>query len=236
MGASSGIGYEVARLFIAEGYHVGVAARRMEPLKQLQALAPTRVYVTRIDVTANNACEQIRHLVNMMRGMDVYCHIAGVGWQNGGLEPEIEYTTVQTNVLGFTRLLDEAFRLMEPIGGHIAVISSIAGTKGLGPAPAYSASKAYQNTYVEALKQLALLRKLPITFSDIRPGFVDTPLLDNARFPMLMSVSKVARRVVKAVLRKESVVVIDWRYALLTTLWRCIPRCLWVRFPLPLKS
>lgn len=236
MGASSGIGYEVARLFIAEGYHVGVAARRMEPLKQLQALAPTRVYVAQIDVTANNACEQMRHLVNTMGGMDVYCHIAGVGWQNGALEPEIEHTTVQTNVLGFTRLLDEAFRLMGPIGGHIAVISSIAGTKGLGPAPAYSASKAYQNTYVEALKQLALLRKLPITFSDIRPGFVDTPLLDNARFPMLMSVSKVARRVVKAVLRKESVVVIDWRYALLTALWRCIPTCLWVRFPLPLKS
>ncbi len=116
-------------------------------------------------------------------------------------------------------------------GGHLAVISSIAGTKGLGAAPAYSATKRMQNTYIDALAQLARMERLPIRFTDIRPGFVDTPLLRNGRYPLLMPVGYAANRIVRAIERRKRRAVIDWRYALLVPLWRAIPAWLWERLP-----
>ena len=117
-------------------------------------------------------------------------------------------------------------------GGQLAVISSIAGTKGLGAAPSYSATKRYQNTYIEALDQLAQMEKLPIVFTDIRPGFVKTDLLKNDKYPMLMSPQYVARKIVKAIERKKRRTVIDWRYAVLVFFWKLIPSFVWRRLPI----
>ena len=101
--------------------------------------------------------------------MDLYLHVAGVGWQNMDLLPEKELPTVSTNALGFARFVGAAYRYFAVQGhGHIAVVSSIAGTKGLGVAPAYSASKAFCNVYIEALEQQARLRHLDIHFTDLR--------------------------------------------------------------------
>lgn len=114
--------------------------------------------------------------------------------------------------------------------GHLAVISSIAGTKGLGAAPAYSATKRFQNTYIDALEQLAHIQKLSIRFTDIRPGFVATGLLnDGKHYPMLMHTEKVARHIVRALEKKKRIVVIDWRYRILVAFWRLIPPFLWKR-------
>lgn len=129
--------------------------------------------------------------------------------------------------------MGEAFRCFSATGGHIAVISSIAGTKGLGPAPAYSATKRFQNTYIDALEQLAWQRHLGIKFTDIRPGFVATDLINNGKgYPMVLRKEKVAESVIKAIERKRRVAVIDSRYSLLVALWRCIPRFLWKRLPI----
>ena len=116
--------------------------------------------------------------------------------------------------------------------GHIAVISSIAGTKGLGVAPAYSATKRFQNTYIDALAQLARMQHLNIRFTDIRPGFVATDLLRNGKYPMLMHADKVAEYIVRALKHKKRVTVIDGRYRLLVFFWRMIPRWLWERLPI----
>ena len=108
--------------------------------------------------------------------------------------------------------------------GHIAVISSIAGTKGLGIAPAYSATKRFRNTYIDALEQLSRMHHLHISFTDI-PGFVATGLLnDGKHYPMLMSPKTVAAHIVRAIHRKQRIAVIDWRYRLLVFFWKLIPR------------
>ena len=150
-------------------------------------------------------------------------------FQNMELEPDIELKTVNTNALGFTRMIGAAYRYMaEHGGGHIAAISSIAGTKGLGAAPSYSATKAMQNTYLQALEQQAHMRNLNITFTDLRPGFVATPLLgDNPQYPMLLKTERVAKEIVTAIKHHRHVWVIDWRWRIATALWRRIPRCLW---------
>ena len=114
-----------------------------------------------------------------------------------------------------------------------SVISSIAGTKGLGVAPSYSATKRYQNIYIDALAQLSRMEKQPITFTDIRPGFVRTDLLKDGRnYPMLMSPQYAALRIANAIDRKKRRAIIDWRYAILVFLWRLIPEWLWERLPI----
>jgi short-subunit dehydrogenase len=114
--------------------------------------------------------------------------------------------------------------------GQIAVISSIAGTKGLGAAPAYSATKRFANHYLECLTQLCHIRHLHhISIHDIRPGFVRTALISGGNYPLQLEPAKVARQIVRGLERRRSIITIDWRYRLLVFFWRLIPRWLWVR-------
>ena len=239
IGASSGIGLEVARLLLRDGWQLGVAARREDRLlalkREAEEEADNRVMIVEcIDVTADDATTKLRTLISRMGGMDLFFYASGIGKQNRTLTEDIELATVQTNALGFTRMVGEAFRYFAEQGrGHIAAITSIAGTKGLGPAPAYSATKAMQNTYLQALEQQAHARHLDIRITDLRPGFVDTDLLaGNFHYPMMMRPERVAQEILRAIRRREHVRVIDWRYHLLTAAWRCLPRWLWRRLPL----
>jgi short-subunit dehydrogenase len=234
VGASSGIGLEVARLLLADGWHLGVAARREEPLLDLKAKAPERVEVMTIDVTKPDAAERLQSFIQRLGGMDLYFHASGIGKQNRTLKEDIELNTMETNAVGFTRMIGAAYRYFAERGeGHIAAITSIAGTKGLGPAPAYSATKALQATYLQSLEQQAHQRGLKIRFTDIRPGFVDTALLnDSFPYPMLMRPEKVARDIVRSIYRRRHVRVIDYRYRILTFFWRLIPRWIWRKMKL----
>lgn len=234
VGASSGIGLEVAKLLLADGWHLGVAARREELLLELKEKAPECVEVMSLDVTKPDAGERLHSLIERLGGMDLYFHASGIGKQNRTLEEGIELRTMETNAVGFTRMIGEAYRYFAERGaGHIAAITSIAGTKGLGPAPAYSATKALQATYLQSLEQQAHQRGLNIRFTDIRPGFVDTALLnDSFPYPMLMRPESVARDIVRSIYRHRHVRVIDWRYRILTFFWRLIPRWIWRRMKL----
>ena len=234
VGASSGIGREVARLLIAKGWTVGIAARRQEKLLELQNEHPQQVKVKTIDITQEDAPQLLQQLITELGGMDLYFHASGIGKQNRQLEPEIETNTVSTNAMGFTRMVDTAFnQFAQNGGGHIAAITSIAGTKGLGPAPSYSATKAFQNTYLQSLEQLANARRLNIRFTDLRPGFVDTDLLnDNFHYPLMLRPERVAREMVSSIEKRRHTRVIDWRWRIITAFWRRIPRCLWRHFKL----
>ena len=228
MGASSGIGYAVAKRLIEEGWMVGLSARRQEPLETLTQLAPERVFAQRIDVTDTEATTPLSQLIARLGGIDLYFHASGIGKQNTLLDESIEQATLATNVMGFARMVDLVFNYMANNGGgHIAIISSVAGTKGIGSAASYSASKTFQNAYIQALDQLAVKRGLPIIFTDIRPGFVDTPILTGDNYPMLMTVEHVAERIMWALKRKKRVRIIDWRYRLMVRIWRMIPNCVW---------
>jgi short-subunit dehydrogenase len=227
VGASSGIGLEVAKLLIKEGWTVGVAARRVELLQGIGAAA-----CERIDVTVYEANEALHRLIRNTGGMDLFFYASGIGKQNRELKEDIELATLQTNGVGFTRMIGEAYRYFASHGGgHIAAITSIAGTKGLGPAPSYSATKAMQNVYLQALEQQALNRGLNIHFTDIRPGFVDTALLSgDFHYPMMLQPGEVAKEIVYAINHKKHIRIIDWKYRVLTAFWRRIPRWLWRRF------
>ena len=264
IGASSGIGREVAKLLLQQGWTLGVAARRVELLGSICDEVGMKgsigdgvdmpgnnrcsVVVEQIDVTAADATEKLRSLIERLGGMDLFFYASGIGKQNRELQEDIELRTMETNALGFTRMIGEAYRYFserskrqkaergeggqtgdgDSYVGHIAAITSIAGTKGLGPAPSYSATKAMQNVYLQALEQQANARGLKIRFTDIRPGFVDTALLSgDFHYPMMLRPERVAREIVSAINRHQHIRIIDWRYCLLTALWRRIPRFIW---------
>lgn len=261
MGATSGIGREVAKILIDKGFRVGVAGRREDALASLAELAPERVFTERIDITAPDAPARLLGLIERMGGISLYLHCSGYGSQNLALDIGIENQTVMTNVYGFTRMIDTVYHYfaerctdgggtscsagnsagntMSNSAGisagkqkcdyRIGFISSIAGTKGLGAAPSYSATKRYQWIYAEALAQQAHIGKKRIKFTDIRPGFVATDFLGSTNYPMMMERKYVARKIVKALLKGKRRVIIDWKYRVLVLFWRLVPSCIWER-------
>ena len=233
IGATSGIGLEVAKGYLKAGWQVGIAGRREEELEKLRRTAPEQVCAQVLDVTHEDAPYLLKQLIDELGGMDLFLLSSGIGKQNLSLTLDIELQTAATNVEGFIRMVTAAYHYFEQQGhGHLAVISSIAGTKGLGSAPAYSATKRFQNTYIEALDQLAHINRLPIVFTDIRPGFVATDLLnDGKHYPLLMDAAKVGRHIAWSLERKQRIVVIDWRYRILVFFWKMIPRWMWKRLP-----
>lgn len=232
IGATSGIGQEVAKYFVRQGWKVGVAGRRLSALEEFRSFNPSQIEIQQLDVTSEDAPEKLHELIDKLGGMDLFLQSSGVGSQNMSLNPEIEINTAKTNVEGFIRMIITAFNYFrQQGGGHLAVISSIAGTKGLGAAPAYSATKRFQNTYIDALAQLSRMEHLNIRFTDIRPGFVATALLKDGNYPMLMKPDYAAKRIVKALKQKKRIAIIDWKYAILVFFWRMIPGWIWERMP-----
>lgn len=234
MGATSGMGRAVAVALLEMGYLVGAAGRRSVELQNLKALHPQRVFTKVIDVTEDHAPELLLELVDEMGGMDLYFHSSGFGKQNPQLARDLEKRTVMTNCLGFTQMVDAAFAYFRDHhrNGHIAVISSVAGTKGLGVSASYSASKRFDWIYLEALAQLARMQHLDIHFTDIRPGFVSTDFIKDSRYPMEMTTQYVVKRIMTAVRRKKRHATIDWRFAIMCFFWRLLPGWLWERLPI----
>lgn len=241
VGATSGIGRDVVNVLTERGWQVGIAGRRQQILQEMQRTNLGIIATECIDVTSADAPEHLHTLIGKMGGMDLYFHSSGIGYQNPELDMEKELATVSTNALGFTRMVMEAFHYFAErpdTEGHIAVISSIAGTKGLGAAPAYSSTKRYVNHYLECLTQLARMKKLRhLTITDVRPGFVRTPLLQNDdSYPLQMESSYVARKIVNSLEKKQAIAVIDWRYRILVSFWRLVPRWIWIRLPIATKK
>ena len=277
MGATSGLGREIAMNLVREGWVVGVAGRRVELLEDLQSamqreqniilsalladaraerpykqgdnIESLRVEIERIDVTAEDAVAGVERLVKKLGGMDLFVNVAGVGFQNPTLDPAIEKRTFDVNGYGFMRMVDWAYNYFkatkQPLSptdsspktgeqyereGQIAIVSSIAGTKPLGTAVAYSATKRMQSHYLTGLAQLARMEGLKIRFTDIRPGFAATDILNpNKHYPMMMSKEYAGRLATQAILKNKRVAVIDWKFAVLTFFWSLIPRCVWER-------
>lgn len=240
MGATSGIGLAVAERLAADGLIVGLAGRKDQVMKELQAKYPHNVKWEHIDITHDDATDRLRTLIRKLGGMDTYFHISGIGFENDSLMPSKEIATMQTNVVGFTRMIDAAFRYFRDKcdgHGHIAAITSVAGTNGLGHLAAYSASKRFQQTYLRALNQLATIQRLKIRFTDIRPGWIRTPLLDPGQnYPLIMQLPYAVPRIIRALRRRARVAVVDWRWNILVGLWRLVPNALWVRIPMPVDS
>lgn len=237
IGASSGLGEKIALDMAGAGWKVGIAARREARLQAIQKQSPDNIVYRTIDVTAPDCVERFYDLIEDLGGMDTLLYAAGVGYQDPDIDPAILTATLETNAVGFSRILTAAYKYFKDTAnvsrGQIAAITSVAGTKGIGIAAGYSATKRYEQTFIDALDQLAHTQHVNVDFTDIRPGFIRTALLNpDRKYPMEMSVDYAAAKLEKAILKRRRVKTIDSRWAIVVFFWRLIPKWIWRRISL----
>lgn len=225
IGATSGIGKELARLLANNNYKVGITGRRIELLNQLKDEQPDSFLIKQIDVTdTKGTVAQLAALTAELGGLDLLVISSGMGELNAHLDFEIEHQTIQTNVTGFTAITDWVFKYFEnQQSGHLAGISSVGGLRGSRQAPAYNASKAYQMNYLEGLRQKARQTKAPIYITDIRPGLVDTAMAKGDGLFWVMPVEKTAKQIYNAIISRKKVVYVTKRWQLISFVLKRIP-------------
>jgi short-subunit dehydrogenase len=225
VGASSGIGAALARVLARNGYAVGLMARRLDLLLQLQQELGTAVSVKQCDVThTTEAMKQLSSLIDEMRGVNLVVISAGTGFLNPSLEWSLEKETIAVNVDGFTAMVNIAMRHFLQAGkGHLVGISSIAALRGNREAPAYNASKAYMSNYLEGLRMKAAKLRLPIFVTDVQPGFVNTAMAKGDHLFWVASPEKAAAQIFRAIRRKRRRVYVTRRWRLIAWFLKWVP-------------
>lgn len=223
IGASSGLGKEMALLYAKAGHSVAITGRRPDLLEGVKAFYPDKIFTASFDVTNSDNLQRIQKLIDNLGGVALLIYNAGIGVPSDPLLPEIEMDTTKTNVLGFVQIVSLAFNFFVRQGkGQIAVTSSVAALRGNGLAPAYSASKAFISIYAEGLNIKARRLKKGIVVTDIRPGFVNTNATNHKRF-WVASPQKAASQMIAAIEKKKRVVYITRRWRLVAGLLKILP-------------
>jgi short-subunit dehydrogenase len=225
VGASSGIGRALAAELAAEGYELGLAARRLERLEAVGAELPTKAYVARLDVAEpDEARDRFERLVERMGGCDLLVLAAAVGEANESLAWEPERETIDVNARGFAALATAGMQQFAAQGsGHLVGISSVAANFGNGVAPSYNASKAFVGRYLDGLRYWADARDADVTVTEVEPGFVDTRLALADDPPWMASPETAAAQIAAAVRAERRHVYVTRRWRLVAWLLRLAP-------------
>ena len=231
IGASSGIGAELAKCISADYEIIGLAARRTELLEGLAAELGNEMHITTMDVTqTDDAQEQLAALIDEMGGVDLAVICAGTGHINPELQWDLEQQMIDVNVKGFTCLADALFKhFMAKGAGHLVGISSVAALRGSGLCPAYNASKAYVSNYLEGLRVKAKHISKSIVVTDIKPGFVDTPMAQGEGLFWVASPQEAARQIYRLIRRGKAHGYVIRRWRLVAWVLKLMPRGLYAR-------
>lgn len=232
-GASSGIGAALARHYAAHATRLYLCARNRKRLDSIakqcrQRGADTRIAV--LDVIDPTAMNTWFH--GMEQSPDLVIANAGI---SGGqvtrtdtlVDDKQTRAILAVNITGVVNTVLPALTLMERTGhGQIALVSSLAGYRGLPSAPAYSASKAAVKAYGEALRPKLARRGIDINV--IMPGFVESRITDknNFRMPMIMTADKAAQIIARGLARNTARIAFPWPLALMSYMISCTPPAL----------
>ncbi len=187
VGASSGIGTALARKLAREGYRVAALGRRADKLNDLCNQVNAEVGQGRARPYPHDATHYAEIPALFQTILSDLGQVEVVVYASGALEPvalsefnfDKDRAMVDVNLLGAMAWLNQAATMFEHLGsGHLVGVSSIAGERGRVRSPAYNASKAALNSYLESLRN-RLTRK-GVHVLTVKPGFVDTPMLKHA--------------------------------------------------------
>lgn len=219
IGASSGIGAALVHNLSKRGYRVAALARREAELTAVcDAVDNVTTYVH--DVTNHDTIPDLfQKIVRDLGGLDVVIY-------NAGVQPEVapdeydftkDHYMVNVNLLGAMAWLNQAAQRFNRIQhGSIAAVSSVAGDRGRSAFPGYHTSKGALSIYMESLRNR--LAKRGVTITTIKPGFVDTPLLENAdKTFWVISAADAAHQIVNAIEAGKQTIYIParWRWVML---------------------
>ena len=224
VGATSGIGRKMAELYAAAGNIVGITGRRKELLDEIENMFPGKIKTECFDVTGNENIERLMALIQKVGGLDILVYSSGIGELSKGLDWEIDKLTVDTNVKGFIEIANWGFNYFLIQGnGRMAVISSIAANRGNSWAPSYSASKAFQSNYFEALAIKANKMKKNIGITCVEPGFVATKMAKGNKRFWVVPLEKAARQIITGIEKKKQKIYVSKRWWLVAKLMRLVP-------------
>ncbi|MFK5958324.1 MAG: SDR family NAD(P)-dependent oxidoreductase [Lutibacter sp.] len=231
IGATSGIGKELAKLLVADNYKVVITGRREKLLQEIKDSNSNQYIVKVHDVTNLDSCEALFNDVkNELKTIDLIVYSSGVGNPNYKLEWEKELPTLQTNIIAATKIYGLAYNFFRKQGfGHLVGISSIASIRGNRHVPAYFASKAFQANYLESLWLKGKRSKAKIVVTDIQPGFVDTSMAIGNTFWMSTK-EKASKQIYSAIKKKKKKAYITKRWRLIAVVLKIVPASLLYKF------
>jgi short-subunit dehydrogenase len=229
-GASSGIGWELAKQLAEKGCKVGLVARREAPLRELQTLIAShggQATIAVADVGQRGQIEAAFQTIRQQLGpIDLVIANAGVG-KATLLNPvniaDVE-DMIRINLMGVIYTLSAALpEMLARKTGHLVAISSLAGYRALPGESAYCASKSAVNAYLDGLR--IHLRGTGVRATTVCPGFVKTPMtaMNAFHMPGLLEADVAARRIIRAIEAGTKVYNFPWRLHLMVKLSRWLP-------------
>ena len=225
IGATSGIGRALFEKYAVDGNSLGIVGRRENLLEELYLQHPDNAFTSAADITKREEIEQAIHMLcAKLKHIDLAIVCSGTGDLNPSLDYALECPAIDTNVRGWTFVIDTLYHIFEQQGhGHLVAITSVGGLRGEPMAPAYSATKAYQINYMEALRKKAYKSGNHIHVTDIRPGLVDTAMAKGEGLFWVMPVEKVASQIVAAIRKQKSKAYVTKRWHVLAIINKNLP-------------
>ena len=231
-GATSGIGRELSKLLVNDGYTVVITGRRKDRLESLQQENPDSFLIRQHDITdIEDTGIFFEELADRMDKVDLIVHNSGIAENNFDLDWEKDLPTLNTNVLGATRIYQLSYNYFKKQGyGHLVGITSMASLVGNRHVPAYHASKAFQSNYIGSLWMKAKrTKKAKIHVTNILPGYVDTDIITGKTFWMA-SVDKATRQIYSGIKKKKRRVYVTKRWRLVALMMRILPPGILIKF------
>jgi short-subunit dehydrogenase len=231
IGASVGMGKEISKLLAADGYIVGMTARRVELLEQTQQEIPIQTYISYMDASnPDDAVNRLNSMIEEMGGLDLIV-IAVTGYWDCDFDDsdwKKSLSVLTVDVVGFFALARTALNFFENQGyGHLVGFSSVDGLRGVAGCPAYSASKAFCARYLEAERNKFMQKNMPIFVTELCPGWVNSRGdLDYTEMPhayWIESLDDATRDIMEAIKNKTHVAYITKRWEKVATLLATIP-------------
>ena len=180
IGATSGIGRALFEKYAAADNRIGIVGRRTHLLNELRQEHPDTAITVMADITKQDEITQaIDALHSELKDIDLAIVCSGTGDINASLDYAVERPTIDTNVMGWTFVVDTLYNIFEQQDhGHLVAITSAGGLRGEPMAPAYSASKAYQINYMESpIKLLPPFAKRNLKFISLNVGTFSLSLI-----------------------------------------------------------
>tara|TARA_B100000886_G_scaffold328824_1_gene277567 strand:+ start:492 stop:1244 length:753 start_codon:yes stop_codon:yes gene_type:complete len=183
-GASSGIGKAVALKFASEGWRVAISARREKLLDELAKNQNIKSFP--LDVTNQTQIRSVfKNILNEFGDLDICLFSSGTyePKDEQSIDPDKIKNVINVNFLGVidcVKVVEDYFKNKK--SGHISIVSSIAGYRGLPNSSGYGPSKAALTNFSESI--YFDFKKFGVRISVISPGFIKTPLTDKNAFPM----------------------------------------------------
>jgi short-subunit dehydrogenase len=238
-GASSGIGRELALQLAQKGVAIAGSARSQDKLRALTA-EDGHIGSYPVDVTDRAGLAEIhKRIVSDFGSIDLAILNAGVWHPMRATEYSVELAaeSLAVNYLGVSNALEVLIPAMKAAGrGHIALVASVAGYRGLPMAAAYAPSKAAVISLAEVLR--LELASHGIIVSLINPGFVDTPMTASNAFPMpfIVEPKDAAGRIIQGLAKRRFEIAFPWQLVTILKLGRILPYSLYFRLAALTKS